>query len=129
MADIVTEPRARAVATPPMAMDTTLSLDEAQVTEAVMSCALPSENVPVAVNCCCVPRDKTASPGAITIETTVSLLSVTLRVAVDEILPELAEIVEIPAESPLARPVMPPALTLATAAVPEAQLTAEVTSR
>jgi hypothetical protein len=65
----------------------------------------------------------------ITIETNVTLLAVTVRVAVEEIFPDLAEIVEIPGETALARPAMPPALILATATVPEVQLTAEVISR
>lgn len=51
VAKIVTEPRARAVASPPGAMDTILFMEDAQVTDAVMSCTLPSENVPAAVNC------------------------------------------------------------------------------
>ena len=51
VAEIVTEPRARAVASPLAVIDSTPGFDEAQVTEAVMSCTLASENVPLAVNC------------------------------------------------------------------------------
>ena len=40
VAEIVTEPRARAVASPPPAIDATLMSDEDQVTESVMSCEL-----------------------------------------------------------------------------------------
>lgn len=114
VAEIPTEPRARAVATPPPAIDTTLLFDEAHVTEAVMSCELPSENVPVAVNCWRVARDKTVSAGVISIETKVALVLVlvTVRVAVEEICPALAEIVETPGERPLARPAMPPELEI-----------------
>jgi hypothetical protein len=49
--------------------------------------------------------------------------------AVETIFPERAEIVEVPGESALASPVMPFALIVATAAVPEVQLAAEVISR
>jgi hypothetical protein len=48
VAEIVTGPRARAVASPPPAIDVTLLFDEAHVTELVISCKLPSENVPAA---------------------------------------------------------------------------------
>lgn len=64
-----------------------------------------------------------------TIETKVTLLAVTVRVAVEAMFPERAEIVEIPGASALARPVIPPALILATATVPEVQLTADVIFR
>ena len=39
-AEIVTEPRARPVVDPPPVIDATLSSDEVQVTEPVMSCKL-----------------------------------------------------------------------------------------
>jgi hypothetical protein len=127
VAEIVTEPRARAVPNPPPAIDIWLLLDEAHVTEAVMSCELPSENVPVAVNCWRVPRDRTASPGVISIETRVAWVVVTVRVDVEEICPDLAEIMETPGVRPLTRPALP-AIMLATATFPEDQLTEEVRS-
>ena len=40
VAEIVTEPRVSAVASPPPSIDTTLMSDEDQVTEPVMSCEL-----------------------------------------------------------------------------------------
>jgi len=40
VAEIVTEPRVSAVASPPPAIDATLMSDEDQVTESVMSCEL-----------------------------------------------------------------------------------------
>ena len=40
VAEIVDEPRARAVASPPAAMDATFVSDEDQVTEAVRSCVV-----------------------------------------------------------------------------------------
>jgi hypothetical protein len=69
VAEIVTEPRASAVESPPPAIDATLTSDEDQVTESVMSCVLLSEYVPVAVNCWRVPRSKAALAGVIVIET------------------------------------------------------------
>jgi hypothetical protein len=127
VAEIVTEPRARAVANPPPTIDATLVFDEAQVTEEVMSCKLSSENVPVALNCWRVPGNKTASAGVIAIETKIAL--VTVRVAVEEMLPKLAEILETPVESPLAMPATPPTLMLATATFAEVQFADEVISR
>ena len=127
VAEIVADPRVRAVAIPAAVIDATVVSDEAHVTAPVMSCELPSENVPVAVNCWSVPRNRTAFAGVTAIETKVAL--VTVRVAVEEMLPELAEIVEAPGESPLARPATPPALMLATATFDEAQFTVEVMSR
>ena len=127
VAEIVAEPRARAVASPPAVIDATLASDEAQVTAPVMSCELPSENVPVAVNCWSVPKNMTAFAGVTAIETNIAL--VTVRVAVEEMLPRVAEIVETPGESPLERPATPPTLMLATATFEEAQFTVEVISR
>jgi hypothetical protein len=75
-----------------------------------------------------VPRDKTASAGVIAIETKVALVTMTVSLAVEEMLPDLAEIVESPGDNPLAKPVMSPTLMLATATFPEVQLTDEVIS-
>lgn len=127
VAEIVTEPGARAVANPPPVIDATPLFDETQVTESVMSCELPSENVPIAMNCWSVPRSKTASAGVTAIESKIAF--VTVRVAVEEMLPKLAEIVETPGESPLARPGTPPTLMLATATFAEIQFTVDVISR
>lgn len=129
VADIVTEPRARAVARPLPVIDSTLLFDEAQVTEAVMSCTLVSENVPVAVNCWWVPTDKKPAAGVISIETKVTFVAVTVRVAVEETFAELAEIMERPGERPLTRPAISPTLMVAAATFPEIQLTEDVISR
>ena len=69
VAETVAEPRARAVASPLAVIDATLLLDDAQVTEPVISFMLPSENVPVAVNCCRVPRSSPVSEGVTAIDT------------------------------------------------------------
>jgi len=125
IAEIVTEPRARAVANPPAGIDTTLLFDDPQVTESVISCWLPSENVPVAVNCWSVPTSKTASAGVTAIETRTTLVAVTVRVAVEETLPELAVMVAEPVAWLVARP--EPEI-VATPVLDEAQVTESVIS-
>ncbi len=76
---IVTVPRLPADARPLTVIDAMLFFDELQVTVSVMFCVVPSENVPVAVNCCTVPRGMDAFTGVTAIETRVAL--VTVRVA------------------------------------------------
>lgn len=53
---IVTVPTFLAVAMPLTVMAATLFADELQLTASVISCVLPSEKVPDAVNCCRVPN-------------------------------------------------------------------------
>lgn len=69
VAETVIEPRAEADASPPPVIDATVLLEEDHVTEPVMSFTLPSENLPVAVNCSTVPRSITGSAGVTAIET------------------------------------------------------------
>lgn len=69
VAEIVVEPRASAVASPPASIDATVASDEDQVTVAVMSFVLLSEYVPVAVYCWTAPSSKSASAGVTAIET------------------------------------------------------------
>ena len=76
-----------------------------------------------------MPRDKRPAAGVISIETKITFVAVTVRVAVDEIFAELAEIMERPGERPLTRPAIPPTLMLAAATFPEVQLTEDVISR
>ena len=54
-AEMVVLPVFTPVASPAAVIVATLVLDEAQVTELVIFCVLPSEYVPVAVNCCVAP--------------------------------------------------------------------------
>jgi len=121
---MVTEPRLRAVAKPLTVIDATLLSEELQVTVPVMSCVVPSEKVPVAVNCCSVPSGIDAFAGVTVIETKIAL--VTVRVALEERLPEDAEIVEVPGASPFASPSAPFTLMLATDGFDETQLTDDV---
>ncbi len=122
---MVTVPRFEAVAMPLTVIDTMLFFDELQVTVPVMICVVPSENVPVAVNCCNVPRGIDAFAGVTAIETRVAL--VTVRIALEEMLPELAVIVEVPAAIPIASPGTPFTLMLATELFPEVHCTDAVT--
>jgi hypothetical protein len=69
VAEIVVEPRASAVASPPASIDATVASDEDQVTVAVMSFVLLSEYVPVAVYCWTAPSSKSASAGVTAMET------------------------------------------------------------
>jgi len=122
---IVTVPRLAADASPLTVIDTTLFFDELQVTVFVMFCVVPSENVPVAVNCCTVPSGMDAFTGVTAIETKVAL--VTVKMALEEMLPELAVIVELPADNPIASPGTPFTLMLATERFPDVHCTDPVT--
>ena len=75
---------------------------EPQVAEAVRSCLLPSVNVPVAVNCCVVPRAIDGLEGFTAIETSAATPAV--RVVEDEIAPEVAEMLELPVATLVANP-------------------------
>lgn len=118
---IVVAPRFRAVAKPLAVIDTTPDFDELHVAVPVMSCVDPSENVPIAVNCCKVPKEIDGLAGVTAIEVTLAL--VTVSVAPEEMLPEAAVIAELPAAMPMARPGTPLALMLAAAGFAEVHCT------
>jgi hypothetical protein len=102
-----------------------LLTDELQATILLMSCAVPSEKLPVAVNCCCVPTSMVGFAGVTTMEVIVAL--VTVSVAVPTMFPEVALTVVVPAPTALARPEVPAVLLIvATAPADELQLTCEV---
>jgi hypothetical protein len=101
-------------------MTATFAFEELQVTVEVTSCVLPSVYVPVAVNCCVVPRGIDGVEGLIAIETRAA--GRTLNVA--EALMDPAEmlIVVDPALSVVATPWVPCALLIvATLAADELQ--------
>ncbi len=75
----VVVPSATDVASPVELMVATADLDEAQVTNDDMSCTEPSEKVPMAVNCCVLPRGINDAAGVMVID--VSTAGVTERVA------------------------------------------------
>ena len=74
---------------------------ELQVAAVVTSCVLPSVKVPVAVNCCVVPRGIEGLGGAMAIDT--SMAGVTVSVPEPLIEPEVAVIVVVPVAALVAR--------------------------
>ena len=102
VAEIVREPRVKAAANPPGLIDAMVSFEDAQVTVPVMSCVLPSENVPVAVNCWTVPRTRAGFAGVMAIETRIAW--VTVRVLDPDTPDSVALMVAEPVARLLAKP-------------------------
>jgi hypothetical protein len=102
VAEMLVVPILSAVAKPLTVMEAMLVMDDFQVTTPVTSCVLPSEKVPVAVNCCAMPSGMLALRGATTID--VMTAEVTVRVVDPEIVPEVADIVVLPAATDFANP-------------------------
>jgi hypothetical protein len=108
-------PGATPVAKPPVVM--VASGEALHVTVDVMSCVPWLANVPIAVYCC-VPLGATVTPGGVTAMDS-SGTGVTVSV-VDPVMPaELAEIVVVPALTPVAKPEI---LTVATVVLVDSQL-------
>ena len=114
-------PVARPVFNPTVA---TLWVPEAQAAEAVTSIGDPKLMVAVAVNCS-VPLAAIANAAGVTaIDTTVA--AVTVKVTAGEVCPaKVAVMVEVPAATPVARPVVD--TTVATLGVPDFQIADAVT--
>ena len=95
VAEMVAEPADTAVTEPvePAVLLTvaTAALDELHVTEAVRSCVVLSEKVPVATNCCTVPLATLELTGVIAMDTSVA--AVTVSVVDPEIFPFVAVMV------------------------------------
>lgn len=103
VAVIVVGPAATARARPPLAAILALDVsEEFQVTCAVKSWLVLSENVPVAVNCCVVPAAILWLMGVTVIELSVALE--TGRVVVPETGPCVAVMVVVPAAKAVALP-------------------------
>ncbi len=102
-------------------------LDELQVAEAVRSCVVLSENVPVAANCVVVPLAMLELVGVTVMDTRVALSTVS---EVDPVtLPDVAVTVVVPAATEVARPLEPAALlTVATPVLDELQVAKAVRS-
>ena len=99
--------------------------DELQLATLVTSCDVPSENCAVAVNCRLTNNVIEAGLGVIASD--VALAAVTFNVAVAETLPEVAVIIVVPAEMPVASPfVGDVSLIVATAGFDEFQVTVPV---
>ena len=99
-------------------------LSELHCAVAVMSCVLPSVNVPVAENCFVVPRGITGIAGVTAIDTSVAGL--TLSVVVPVIEPKVALTLVPPTAALVASPGL---FTLAMAELAVLQITELVTSR
>lgn len=91
----------------------------------VTSCVVPSEKVPVAVNCCSTPSGTAIVAGETVIELRVAL--VTERLELEAMFPEAAVMVTAPGAMPMARPGAPFRLMLATEESDDVQVTMPVT--
>lgn len=98
-------PKFRAVASPLTVMDATFVFEELQVTVFEISCVVASENVPVAVNCCKVPKGMDGFAGVTAIESKTALVMV--KVALPETPPETAVTVQVAGVTPKASPCAP----------------------
>jgi hypothetical protein len=114
-------PAATAVASPAALMVATVVVADAQVTLLVKFCVLLSLNVPVAVNCCVNPLAMEGFAGVTAIETSVGALTVSVVLPV--VLPDFAEMLEVPRLTAVARPA---AVIVATAGVAELHVTLPV---
>ena len=123
---MVTFPAALAVARPLLLIVALVVLDELQVTCVVIGWVVPSEYVPVAMNCWMVPTTLLAVAGVTAIEDNVTA-AVTVRVAVPWILPEVALMVEVPVALAVARPLL--LAIVAVVVLDELQVTCVVMSR
>jgi hypothetical protein len=125
MAAIVVIPGEMTVARPLLLTVATDGFDELQVTRVVISWVVPSEYVPVAVNCRVNPTCTVGLAGVTVMEERIAAAA-TVRVAFPEIVPEVAVMVAVPAEMAIARPLL---LTTATDGFAELQVTSVVTSK
>jgi len=123
VAEIVVVPTATVVARPPAAMVAVAVLDDAQVTEVVRSCVELSVYVPVAVNCGFSPLATLELAGVTAMETSAG--PVTVRMVLPVMLPEVAEIVVVPAATAVARP---PVAIVAVVVLDDAQVAVVVRS-
>jgi hypothetical protein len=102
----------------------TAVVPDVQVTDVVISTIVASEYVPMAVNCCVVSLAIDGLAGVTEMDT--SGAAVTVNSVLPEIVPDTAVIVEVPAATPVARPLV--LSTVATAVVPDVQVTNVVMS-
>ena len=119
MAVIVVIPGEMTVARPLLLTVATDGFDELQVTCVVISWAVPSEYVPLAVNCGVNPTCTLGLAGVTVMEERIAAAA-TVRVAFPEIVPEVAVMVAVPAAMAIARPLL---LTTATDGFAELQVT------
>jgi hypothetical protein len=118
---MVLVPTATAVANPPLLIVAVAVVPEAQVTDDVKFCVLLSLYVPVAVNCCVRPFVTDGFAGVTAIDCSVAAVTVSKVEPTTD--PDVALIVLVPTASAGANP---PAVMVAVAVVPEAQVTDDV---
>ena len=123
VAVIVVVPAVRAVDNPLPSTVATAVLEELQVTEWVTSWVVPSERVPVAVNCWVVRSGMLGLAGVTAMEDKTE--EVTIRMVPPETAPEVAVMIVEPGVRPLAKPVM---LTVAIAVLDDSQIACVVIS-
>jgi hypothetical protein len=113
LAVIVVVPVPAVLASPFPPIVATFALDDVQVTWDVRFCVVPSLKVPVAVNCCELPKGMLGELGVTVIEVRVAL--VTENDAVPTCPANSAVMVAVPGATPLANPFDPTvSLTVAT---------------
>jgi len=120
---VVFVPPVKPVAWPPVVMEAESVFDEAHTTDAVRSCVLLSENVPVAVNCWVCPTTTVGFAGVTAMDTSAG--AVTVNCAVPPIVVVCVDVAVIvtgpPAVTPVAKPVA--ALTVAIPVLPDDHVT------
>src|SRR6185369_13706118 len=131
VAVMVVVPAAREVAVPfvpaALLMAALVVSEELQVTVVVRSCVLPSEKVPVAVNCWTVELTMLGFAGVTAMDSRVA--GVTVSAVEPEMAPDVAMMVVVPAARAVALPFVPAALLMvALVASEELQVTAVVRS-
>ena len=100
LAETEVVPLAAADARPAEFTAATVDDEDVQVTEFVRSCVLPSENVPMACNCCLVPGAINGLPGSTAIET--NPIPVPLKLRICGLLLPLSVAVTVPVRGPAA---------------------------
>ena len=123
MAVIIVVPTETAATRPLLLTVATDISDELQATCVVISKLVPSEYVPVAVNCWVTPTGMLGLAGVTAMEDRVA--EVTVRAALPETIPEVAVMIVAPAATAVARPLL---LTVATNVFDEVQITCVVIS-
>ena len=122
---IVLVPMFLAAARPLTVIEATAVAEDCHCVTFVMSCLLPSEKLPIAVNCCASPSATVGLTGVIAIA--VADAELTVRVVLPLIEPSVAIIVVLPEDTAVARPMVGAVLLMvATEVAEDAQPTVPV---
>ncbi len=116
VAPIADVPSPVLVANPELLIVATAVFPAVQATEVVMSWVLPSEYVPVAVNCWVAPKSIDGRAGATAIATRVGA-EVTVNLVEPVTLPDVALMVAVPPANALANPFVPATLLIVATAL------------